>query len=306
MVLYSVMTQNVLPQNFLPLLPFTSLAAAVFLATVWQQAAGRWPWLANRRAAATIGTILVIFVSLPAHIHAYRIVVPTTMEKVVSLLATEFPNNSRGWIRMESEGTSPDVLAKEPGRTWRPPSRLLFWSSPRLTDIGQPDLNQSDAEVFPLIRTAGPDRDFYMQRSSHDDRSHTTIVESKAFRSWGPDLVMVLHPWRPLEPRTVELTRVSGGHAFEHRLSAPEEDPQVAAIEISLPGGRRGKKSPRVEIGERRVDLKSISRSRRRELWITDRFRLAASADVKLRIRLPRSMQTDVLKIVVRRWSKSP
>ena len=304
LLLYGLVTQNVLPQNLLPLLPFTSLAAAVFLMALWQQVARRWTWPADGRAAAAIGTLLVILVSIPAQTHAYRIVVPTTMERAISLLASELPRASQGWIRMESVGTSPEDLAREPGRTKRPPAHLLFWSSPRLTDIGQAALNRSDAEVFPLIRTEGPDGDFYRQRSSYDDRSHTTFVESRPFRNWGPDLVVALHPWQPQEVRTVELAETSGGGGFEYRFSASEKGPQVAAVEISLAGGRRGMRAPRVKIGKLRVEMKSVSSNRKRQIWTTDRFPLASDAEETLSIKLRQSPQIDTLEIVVRRWGK--
>ncbi len=137
LLLYGLVTQNVLPQNLLPLLPFTSLAAAVFLMALWQQVARRWTWPADGRAAAAIGTLLVILVSIPAQTHAYRIVVPTTMERAISLLASELPRASQGWIRMESVGTSPEDLAREPGRTKRPPAHL------RILELSEADRHRA-------------------------------------------------------------------------------------------------------------------------------------------------------------------
>jgi hypothetical protein len=304
-LLYSMVTQNVLPQNFLPLLPFTSLAAAVFLVLVWQRAADRWEWLSDRRVVACTAMALVALVSFRANAQAYRIVIPTTLERAAARLAAGLPSGPPGWVRLETEGTSPEVLPREPGPVKRLPRSLLVWGSPRLTDVGHRILDRADALVFPLQRLGEPDSDFYSVRLDSDPRSRKWSIESRAFHAWGPDLVVVSHPWKAQESRSVRLSKAAGSAWFEYRLAGPQGRRQIAAIGIWLPRQRKGQQPPLVRIGGRRVEVKSISLHGRRMHWTTDRFPLTDGAEVEVRIRLPKPIQMDDLSVEISRWEKA-
>lgn len=300
--LYAMVTQNVLPQNLLPLLPFTALAAAVLLAAVWQRLSNRREWLADRRVAVALGAVLVLLVSFPSTARAYRVVVPTTKLVAVRQLAARLPGDSQRSIRMESEGTSPEVFAGQPGPAKKPPSHFLLWDPARLTDLDSDVLDRSDAEVFPQARTEGAKGDFYLGRMALDEPAQTLEIPSRLFRAWGPDLVVVLHPWQPGEPQTVELAKTAENDWFQRRLSAPTGGRQVASVEFMVPRDLNANKTLRVEAGDSQVALKRLVRKGKSDLWTSDRFPLKPGGEVPVRIRLPIPEQATELRVVVRRW----
>lgn len=304
-LLYGFVTQNVLLQNFVPVIPFTALAAAVFLVLLWRQAARRWPRLEDRRIVATVVILLVISVAYRPNAHAYRTLTPTTLAKVASRIPAHLPAGTRAWIRLESEGLEPGHLPSEPGRSKGPLSRQMVWTSPRLDEIDPRALDRSDFELFPLSRTRGPEGEFYLQRMRRLPDSQTWIVEASPLDAWGPSVVLIRHPWSLRVSRQIELTKASGTGWFVTALTAAEGHPQIAAIEIELPGGRWGKKSPVVRVGGRRTELLSASLQKRRALWVTDRFPVPVGEEVEIRIRIPKPLEMDKLTVVARHWEEN-
>jgi hypothetical protein len=300
--LYATVTQNVLPQNLLPLLPFTALAAAVLIAALWQLLATHWSWLADRRVAATVGAVLLVIVAFPSTARAYRVVVPTTKLVAIRQLAARLPGESQRLIRVESEGTSPEVFAGQPGPAKKPPAHFLLWDSPRLADLEPGVLDRSDAEAFSRARTVGLQAEFYRGRMGLVEPAQTLEIPSRPFRSWGPDLVVLLHPWQPLEPAAFELTKAAEDDWFQYRLSALTRSREVASVEFLVARDRNAKKTLRVEVEDAGVELKRLIRQGKGDLWTTDRFSLTPAGDVAVRIRLPSPEQANSLSVVVRRW----
>ena len=303
MPLYAMVTQNVLPQNLLPLLPFTALSAAVLLSAVWLQLSSRWEWMTNRRLVAAVGVVLVLLVAFPSSARAYRVVVPTTERVAIHLLATRLPGESQRLIRIEAEGTSPEVFAGQPGPAKKPPPHFLLWDSPRLSDLDLDVLDRADAEAFPLVRTKQPQGNLYLERM-HLDLSQTLQIRSRPFRAWGPDLVVVLHPWQPGEPQTVELSKPAENDWFQHRLSASPGSSQIASVEFLVPRDRNAPETLRVEAGDSEVELKRLVRRGKSDLWTSDRFPLVQGSDTPVRIRLPRPEGATTLSVMVRLWER--
>jgi hypothetical protein len=302
--LYAMVTQNVLPQNLLPLLPFTALAAAVLLAAVWQWLSNRWEWLADRRVAAAMGAVLVLLVSFPSTARAYRVVIPTTKLVAIRQLAARLPGESQRLIRIEAEGTSPDVFAGQPGPSKKPPPHFLLWDPPRLSAVDPGVLDRSDAEVFPTLRTDETHGDFYLTRMQPGEPAQTFEVPSKLFRAWGPGLIVVLHPWQPVEPQTVELAKPLEHDWFQHRLSAPHDSHQVASVEFLVPRDRDAPKTLRVEAGDSQVELKRLVRRGKSDLWTSDRFPLVQGSETPVRIRIPKPEGATTLSVMVRVWEQ--
>lgn len=305
MPLYAMVTQNVLPQNVLPLLPFTALSAAVLLSAVWLQLSSRWEWMTNRRLVAAVGVVLVLLVAFPSTARAYRVVVPTTKRVAIHLLAARLSGESQRLIRIEAEGTSPEVFAGQPGPAKKPPPHFLLWAPPRLSAVDPGVLDRSDAEVFPGLRTEETHEDFYLSRMQPDESAQTFKVPSRPFRAWGPDLVVVLHPWQPGEPQTVELSKSAENDWFQHRLSAPPGSRQIASVEFLVPRGRDAPKTLRVEAGDSQVELKRLARrGKSHDLWTSDRFSLVPGSETPVRIRLPSPQAATNLSVLVRLWEQ--
>jgi hypothetical protein len=304
--LYATVTQNVLPQNVLPLLPFTALAAAALITALWQQLTSHWTWLTHSRFAATVGAVLAVIVAFPSAARAYRVVVPTTKLVAVRQLAAHLPGESQRLIRMESEGTSPEVFAGQPGPAKKPPAHFLIWDSPRLTDLDTEVLDRSDAEVFPRARKDGPQADFYRDRMGLAGPTHNLEISSRPFRARGPDLVVLIHPWQPLEPQTLALEKDAEDDWFQHRLSAPTEGRQIASVEFLVERSRNARTTLRVEVGDAGIELERLARQGKSDLWTSDRFSLTPAGEVPVRIRLPRPERATNLAVVVRRWQQPP
>ena len=300
-ILYGQVTQNVLPQNLLPLLPFTSLVAAVLLMAIWQQAQRLVPWLAYRWVAFTVALVFVILVAHRANAHAYGFLIPTTRDEAVEVLRTELPTTTKQVIRWESEGSSPAVVPREAGPPRRPPASLLFWNTPFLTELTPRALDRADAEVFPLIRLESEEAEFYGRRMGSAGEGAVRTIEAAPFHTWGPDLVVVLHPWHRSGTQSLDLTKTSEDDWFETQLAGADPGRELAVIEFSLPRLRAADQTPRVKLGNRQLQLLS-SWSRKHVTWTTDRFPLATD-EVRVRIRLPSKLETDHLSIELQFWS---
>ncbi len=300
--LYATVTQNVLPQNLLPLLPFTALAAATLIAALWQQLASRLTWWANPRVATTVGALFVVIVAFPSAARAYRVVVPTTKLVAIRQLAARLPGESQQLIRMESEGTSPEIFAGQPGPAKKPPAHFLLWDPLRLTDLDTEVLDRSDAEVFPRARIDGPQVEFYQNRMALVESRQILEVSSSLFRVRGPDLIVLLHPWQPLEPQSVVLEKAAEDDWFQHRLSAPAGGRQIASVEFLVVRDRNARKTLRVEVGDAGIELERLVRQGKSDLWTSDRFSLTPAGEAPVRIRLPSPEQATSLSVVVRRW----
>ena len=210
-------------------------------------------------------------------------------------------------MRIESEGTSPESIPREPGRARRTPGHLLFWSSPTLDDLEPEILARADAVVFAWNKErpsgAGPP----LLESAPAAGARSETIEAKLFQSWGPDLALVLHPWQPADNRALELSRLTDveGRDFRFRLPTPETATQLAAVELTVPVGRKRDKPPRVWLGEKRLEILSVSSNRKRRVWTTDRFPLDPGIEAEIGIRLPPSVRIETLEANIRLWNRS-
>ena len=138
-----------------------------------------------------------------------------------------------------------------------------------------------------------------------DEPAQTFTVPSKPFRAWGPDLVVVLHPWQPSEPQTVELSKPTENDWFQHRLSAPPGSRQIASVEFLVPRDPDAPKTLRVEAGDSQVGLKRLARrGKNHDLWTSDRFFLVQGSEAPVRIRLPSPQAATDLSVLVRLWEQ--
>jgi len=301
-VLYCLATRNLKPNNLAPLLPFTSLTAALLLLTAWGAAKRRIRWLADWRLAAIPLAGLALLASNRVHAKAYGNLIPTTGDRALEALAAE-KTPAGTWIRWEAEGSAPKRPALEPGPPKAPPRGVMLWKSSHLTEVANGGLDLSDAEVFPLVRTLGQSSEFYEARM--ESPGHTVrVIEPALFRAWGPALVIVQHDWHPGRPETVSLTRTNVADWFEHSIVSTASSPEVVAIEFFYQR-RRGDKGVRVEADGRPTELRRKPPRRMRTLT-TERVSLAPEGAVTFRIRLPESVQTKHLEVVVRRWTREP
>ncbi len=280
-VLYGLVTQNVLPNNFLPVLPYTALAAAFVLAAVGRGLANlvavelsavvKWPAVAA----------LLLVAAQPAQLRAYRVLVPTTAERATAKVEQSLAEHELPWLGVEPDPRMPAV-GRDPGPPHRPLPGTHLWTHERLSDEGSRQLDAADALIFPAARLEpGTTLQAYrrlMRRGTRFD------VHPKWFRARGPSQVVVLHPWRltSREKRTLAPSAGPGRYATSLR-SAPGER-RVAALRFVAAGDET---SSRPSVRARR-GLNLLARTTRgKTVWTTDRFLLEPGGETAIRINLP-------------------
>lgn len=243
-LIYGLATQAVLGQNLLPLLPFTSLAAAVLLVAVWRRAARRFTALGSRPATALAAALLALLATFDLHGHFYRVMVPTTRELVLRALAAEHSGRARAWVRWESRG-EPEKL--EPGPPAQTPGNLELWQAAELSELPSEALDTADFEVFERSRTEEPEGGFYRGRMERVAAAERRIFEPRIFHARGPALVVLSHRWTVAgRSRVVELEAKAGyrfaGSADLFALKIDGEQRSVLrdnsrCAEVTLPAG---------------------------------------------------------------------
>lgn len=230
-LLYGLSTRNLSEHNWLPIVPFTALAAAWVLVRGHAWLTARVPLLRHRAAVAATGAALaagVVLLAAPVTATTYRSVVPTTSELAGRLLAQRLqPLHGRIVLSEQARGDRKRLLA---GR-----SRALVQSAERLDAWTPDELDRADAVVFPAARLNGNGSDFYRGHLAGREREAVRIAPAP-FRARGSEVLILVHPWRlvdgqvqiPLEPQGSRRARLAG------RL--PDVRPgDVVSLEILLP-----------------------------------------------------------------------
>ena len=174
-------------QNYLPVVPFSSLVAAWAMVELWRFLAARLPWLAWRPVAALAGLAVGAALLAQQGTIVYTRVVPTTFERTNDALLAELdPVGLRHVVYERGMG------AFESGGK---PRRPLLTPVPRLTALAPDFLDRADVEIFPQRRLQGSDADFYRARVARLPKKRVEIVGDLWFRRRGEPLVVLRHPW---------------------------------------------------------------------------------------------------------------
>jgi hypothetical protein len=143
-------------QNYLPVVPFSSLAAAWALVALWRWLASRVRPLAWEPVAAVIWMAVVVALLAQQWRIVYQRVVPTTFQRANRiLLDTLEPFGLRHVVYERGMGAF-----HVGGR----PRRPLLTRVESLKSLAPVFLDRADVEVFPQSRLDGPDADFYRSR----------------------------------------------------------------------------------------------------------------------------------------------
>ena len=262
---YAASTAYPKPNNLLPLLPFTSLAAA--WGVVWllrvpgrfslDALAARRPALGGRSvrrglAAALIGVGAAALL-VPLHVHAYRTAVPTTHELLERALTPEL---------RPFAGRTVLVVQPEEREEIPVPVFLDRRSAVAVRVVGEGEVSSpeerrlADAVVFvgeespdaesPAVRRFGP----------------------RWGRAWGPPLAVRLHPWERVEGARHWAEGLGTGEAG-HRWSLPppslESAPtsgsppqeRLLSVQVLVRDPEPPPAAPRLEVGGRPVPLRA-------------------------------------------------
>jgi hypothetical protein len=292
---YSIATSFLKAHNWLPLTPFTSLAAAWVLVRIWEAASARLPVLRRRPAEAiAAGTFSLLFV-VPATLYTYRNVVPTTHELARKILLERLePQPGRAFVF--ERGDAPPL--SRPGRTG-----VLLRAVDRLDSLAPPSLDRADAELFLAARLDEQKGAFYRSRLAAADLE-TLRLAAAPFHARGPALTLVLHPWKLVDGAIpLLLAPQPERRRYVGRLPDGGRPGEMVSLEVVLLPGWKPSVLRKIVVGGRAVEWDAVGRQGRRPRYYTQRFP-AAGAPVTVAIGRPLPPGKSTIKVLLRRWRR--
>jgi len=251
-LLYTGTTAYPKPNNLLPLLPFTSLAAAWALVTaaraVWRFLVGRWPGLARpwgpERAArvwgAVLATVGVLVLWVPIHVYAYRVAVPSTRDLLERELTEALQPFAGRTVLFE--GPLPEGMALPVLLTRRDAVAMR-----RLTETEDPSQTALADAVVSLARGA---------LDPEEESREIHRIGPKLGQAWGPTWELRLHPWELRERK-----RHWAEEGVERWALPPPEPPDVGdeevwlSVQILVRDPEPPPSPPRLEVGGQAIAL---------------------------------------------------
>jgi hypothetical protein len=296
---YSMATLNPSKHNWLPLTPFTALAAAWLLFRLWEWLAARLPFLRHRAVVAAILTVLAFPLVSTVNGYTYRNVVPSTHELARRYLRTGMPLQGRTVIFERSDGRDGGDGEEELplGR-----SGAFVKGVERLDELPPAQIELSDAALFEARRMDGA---FYRNLSASGGK--TLRFEPAPFRVRGAELLLVVHPWHQVgEPVPLPVVPVDARRGrLEARLPDQVRPGEVLSLEIVLPTRWRLNNSLRqIQIHGQPVEWDNGGPLRGRRRIVSRRFQVADPAGpivFVLRRPLPEGKEFEVQ---FRRWAR--
>ena len=268
-------------QNYLPVVPFSSLVAAWAMVELWRFLAARLPWLAWRPVAALAGLAVGAALLAQQGRIVYIRVVPTTFERTNDALLAELDPVGLRHVVYERGMGAFDAGGK--------PRRPLLTPVPRLTTLAPDFLDRADVEIFPQRRLQGPAADFYRARVARLPKRQVEIVGDLWFRRRGEPLVILRHPWTlARDPVDLLVRRPEGNPPYlVGRLPAGIARPgEAVSLLLWIPrdSGDREVYELRLDPGGRPVTVFDTGRRLNRLFKTSPRFALTGT---ELRVRVP-------------------
>jgi len=292
-VLYALGTTNPSPHNWLPLAPYVALLAALSLSTLWLAAKRRWRWIGRPTAVIVVISVLTLWLVLRTLLYSYPIVLPSTQEVLQAQLAREF-----GVVKNR-------VVFSESSRRFRVGTRgvaaATTFGRPSLAQIDGRDLDRADAEVFFAERLADSSTAaFYRDRVDSYPSSTFKLIEPRLFRTWGPPLVAISHPWRRRD-RPVELEPVFvEGSSETVSFTMPDARflRDLSTLDLRVPKGVR---LSSFRIGGEEIELARIGTT---PYFRTARLDVEPGVEIELDLRrIPAAKHIGLVWVSVQRWT---
>lgn len=293
---YSFSTLNPSRHNWLPLMPFTALAAAWLLLGLWERLAVRLPLLRRPAVAGAVLVVMTLLLMRTVNGYTYRHTVPTTHELAGRYLEKRL-QPLRGRTVIFERGDSQ-------GRVLRGRSGAFPQGIGRLDELPPARIDQADAVLFEARRLDGEGADFYRNLSAAG--GETVRFVPAPFRARGTCLLMVVHPWRQVgEPAPLPVTPQGAWRGrFETRLPEGVRPGEVLSLEIVLPGRWQASSFRQVQVQGQPVDWETGGLEHRRRRIVTRRFQVA-DPEAPIVIVLSRPLQgTQEVKVRFRRWQR--
>lgn len=293
---YSMATLNPSKHNWLPLTPFTALAAAWLFYNLWQWLAARLSWVRRPAVVGAVLTVAAILLINPVNGYTYRNVVPSTHELARRHLRTGPALQGRTIIY--EHGDSQEELPL--GR-----SGVFLLRTGRLDELPLARIDQADAVLFEARRLDGEGADFYRKVSAAG--RETLRFTPAPFHARGAELLLVVHPWHQVgEPVPLPVVPVDARRGrLEARLPDQVRPGEVLSLEIILPTRWRLNNSLRqIQVHGQPVEWDNGGPLRGRRRIVSRRFQVANPTDpivFILRQPLPKRKEFGVQ---FRRWER--
>jgi hypothetical protein len=279
--LYALTTNNPSPHNWLPLAPFTALAAAFTLVEGWRALRRRAGAPATRAAGPVLAALLAGVLAFQATSYAYDLAVPTTWSVADRLLARHLGASSAQRLVLQ-DYTDTYVLTRLLPRPRRP-------ARASLDDWRRWGLDPALADAVVRVEKG--------REGGHAGGGRVHRIAAAPFRVRGPRLEVVLHEWRPSgEP--VRLRHRGGG-----RLDPlPPFTAERVTIEVLVAAGRLPEGPAHLVSGDRRLPLLYAGRRGGTVRFVTPR---AAPLDPTRPLRVEGVAASALRSLVVRGWERA-
>ena len=294
---YTWSTMNPSEHNWLPLMPFTALAAAWLLLGVWKWLAVRLPLLRRPAVAGLVLAIACLLLARRVNGYTYRNSVPSTHEIAGRYLEERLrPLSGRSVIYERATD----------GRVLRGRTGAFLLATGRLDELPPARIDQADAVLFDAARLEGEGGDFYRNLTASGGGEIVRFAPSP-FRARGTPLAVVIHPWLQAgEP--VDLLQEPQDTArrgrVQARFPAGVGPGDVLSLEIILPGRWQAETFRQVQVEGQPIDWTTGGLERRRRRLVTRRFQVAdPNAPVVIVLSRPLRGKQEV-KVRVRRWGR--
>lgn len=283
--------------NALPALGGTALVCACGMVRSGQ-------WLLSRHAAARPPAAAVLLGCLPGVFllarpfgYTYGRLVPETWEVAADTLRTELSSPEIRHVAYE-----PGDARLEIAQGWQRP---VLTAVPSLASLPPALLDLTDAEVFPLARARGSQGSFYQDRRRGLTRECTIEIHARPFRSQGPPLLLLLHPWTPAGAAIPVGVQRSGGSPGALTARLPDgllAAGDVLSIELLRPAADETP-ARELRLGGERLPLAFAGRRAQRLRFLTPRFQYAGGGEILIPAS-PRAHPRN-LRLQLWRWTRA-
>jgi NO-binding membrane sensor protein with MHYT domain len=281
-------------QNYLLVVPFSSLFAAWALVTLWQQVTDRRAVL--KRATAAVVLIPAAVLAWEQGDLVYERVVPTTWQVAGETLSTELQPLGLRQVVYESQGGTL--------RLTRGADRAVTTGVDRLGRLDSSTLERADAEVFLRGRFHGKESDLYRGREDLLSGGRAQVVANRLFRSRGEPVVLLLHPWMPASaPEPLAIGRPAPARPLAARLPDGLKPGEVASLTLWVPREAGQVDALRIEPGGRRLPLYETGRRGKRRRLVTTRFALTGQ-EARVRVPAPAEVALRLYRLELYRWKR--
>ncbi len=275
-LVYAAATPYAKANNFLPLLPVTSLAAANLLVEAWRLAKTRLPSLETFRAQLVAGVVLALAITVPAQAWAYDAQVPTTWDLALRRVSDRLRPWAGRVAYFEAAPLKFAGVSSEQKAMIRVPSRL--------GEVPPDLLDQSDAEIFLTTHLEGLDGETYLQRQDRAARVET--LSARPFRARGPGLTLLFHVRERIDTETLDFEYDNEDIPSFHLdpISSPAEASTSLSFRLRRPANPD--LVPTARRGDQVVRLYS-RRVGKRNWWISERL---PASDQAMVLQVPRPL----------------